>query len=386
MIKKNNSDLPIVIGILGGGQLAKMLAFDAYRLGMQVAVIENAPNSPAGDMTKLEFSKGWNNNDELDKFIQVSDIITLENEFINPDILDYISLKKPVFPSAATMKSIQDKLIQKSVFKSYGLPVAKFAEINNADDARLFADECGYPFLLKTRTLGYDGYGNFTVRNEFDIPFAIDKFSIDKTPRPLLSEKFVHFTKELAVMVARNFAGEVAVYPCVETVQVNHICTYVFAPAQIPSAIADKAKKIAVQCVNAIKGVGVFGVELFMEQNGNILVNEIAPRPHNSGHYSIEACETSQFENAIRAILGLPLGSTSMIAPAACMVNLLGKRNGSGVPTSVEQSLTLGDAKLHLYGKKQSRTGRKMGHITALGQNLEQAKQKALNAANSIDW
>ncbi len=386
MIKKINSDEPIVVGVLGGGQLAKMLSFDIYRLGMQVAIIENGDKSPAGDMTKLEFAKGWHNREELDKFIDVSDIVTLENEFIAPEILDYIAQSKPVFPSADTMKLIQDKLIQKTVLSNKGIPVPIFAEINSIDDAVSFANANGFPFLLKTRTLGYDGYGNHTVKTIDDIFIAFEKFTVDGKLRSLLAEKFVNFTKELAVMVARNRAGEVAIYPCVETIQENHICSMVIAPAAIDKEIAKKAQDIAKRCVEIINGVGVFGIEMFLESDGNVLFNEIAPRPHNSGHYTIEACYTSQYENAIRAILDLPLGETEMRMPAACMLNLLGKRDGSGVPANVISTLSKGNTSLHLYCKKQSRKGRKMGHITALGNSTEQAIERANAAANSFEW
>ncbi len=386
MLKSLNEEKTLVLGILGGGQLAKMLAIDAYKMGIEVAIIENGERSPAGDMTKFEFTGGWNNPSSLEKFIEASDIVTLENEFIDPSILEYIAKFNPVFPTPQTMKLVQDKFTQKTVFKRKRILVPPFAQIDSEEDALLFRERYGFPFVLKTRTLGYDGYGNYTVRNAEDIKIAFEKFTVNGQTRPLMAEQFIEFQKELAVMVARNAHNEIAVYPCVETVQKNHICHIVIAPAEVSKKIARKAQDLAVRCVEAINGIGVFGVELFYTNDGRVLVNEIAPRPHNSGHYTIEACHTSQYENAIRAVLGLPLGSTDMIAPYACMINLLGEREGSGIPVDVSQSLKVAGASLHLYNKKSSRIGRKMGHITALGKTRSDAYSKAKAAADSLVW
>ncbi|MBS1538596.1 MAG: 5-(carboxyamino)imidazole ribonucleotide synthase [Bacteroidetes bacterium] len=377
---------PLTLGILGGGQLAKMLAQSAYQLGLQVAIIEHGENSPAGMMTKLEFSGGWSSQEDLEEFIKVSDIITLENEFINPSILEKIAERRLCFPSAETIAFIQDKFTQKQTFSNAGIPITEFQAIDSVQSALEFGSLHGFPFVLKTRTLGYDGYGNATIRNANDAQSAWNKFTQTEEPRELMAEKFVNFTKELAVMVARNRRGEVAVYPCVETIQENHICRVVIAPAQIDEALQHVAKEIALACVETINGVGVFGVEMFLTNEGKILVNEIAPRPHNSGHYTIEACHTSQYENAVRAVCNLPLGSPEMVAPAAVMVNLLGERSGSGIPDSVVDTLKHPTASLHLYGKNGSRKGRKMGHITALGQTADEALQSAIGAAKAIVW
>ncbi len=386
MLKSKNQEKTFTIGILGGGQLAKMLALDAYRLGLEVAIIENGAYSPAGDMTKLEFPEGWNSKSNLDEFIKVSDIVTLENEFIDPEILEYISSFVDVFPSAKTMRLVQDKFNQKSVFANNNIPVPDFTSIDTINEAIEFGDKFGYPFLIKTRTLGYDGYGNYAVKNKDDIQNAFAKFSSDSKQRKLMAERFIDFKRELAVMVARSLSGEIAVYPVVETIQENHICKVVISPAEITSEQQNIAKEIAIKCVESIEGVGVFGIEMFEERQGEIIVNEIAPRPHNSGHYTIEACRTSQFENAIRAITGLPLGSTEMIAPAACMVNLLGERDGIGIPADVTRTLGYQNIRLHLYNKKKSRKGRKMGHITAIGYSTKEAYNMAISAAQSIVW
>lgn len=382
MIKSNSKEAPLVLGILGAGQLAKMLANEAYKMGINVATIEKGKATPAGDMTQMEFTLGWENEKDLSNFIDQCDIVTLENEFISPSIIEKIEKRVPVFPSSATMNKIQDKFIQKTNFQNAGLPVPVFSEINNAKDAEDFGAKNGYPYIIKTRTLGYDGYGNFLVESKDDIAKAFEKFG----ERKLMAEKFVKFQKELAVMAVRGANGETAVYPCVETIQKNHICHIVIAPAAIDEAIQAKAQEIAQKCVAAIDGIGIFGVEMFIDDKNELLINEIAPRPHNSGHYTIEGCYTSQFENCIRAVLGLPLGSAELVLPAAVMVNLLGERDGIGTPTNVNNMLKYDKAKLHLYNKKSSRVGRKMGHITSIGNDRDAVLKYTLDAANSLEW
>ncbi|MCU0427583.1 MAG: 5-(carboxyamino)imidazole ribonucleotide synthase [Candidatus Kapabacteria bacterium] len=379
---------PVTIGILGGGQLAKMSAQAAYRLGLRVAVIEPAENSPAGMMTKADFPLGWYDSTELERFVEVSDIITLENEFIAPEILDGMTDKRLVFPTPDTLRQVQDKFIQKQTMQRAGIPVPVFAAINSVEEAYTFGKEHGYPYVMKTRTLGYDGYGNATVGRDNQAMVAFMRFTSDPdVPRQMMAEKFVKFRKELAVMVARNRRGETAVYPCVETVQENHICRYVLAPApDIDDGIRKKAQEIAVAAVEAVEGVGVFGVEMFLTDTDKLLYNEIAPRPHNSGHYTIEGCYTSQFENHIRAICNLPLGSPDLIVPAAVMANVLGKRIGSGVPDTVVGLMRHGRVSFHLYGKATSRVGRKMGHLTALGASVQEALALVKAAEEDLLW
>lgn len=379
---------PVTIGILGGGQLAKMSAQAAYRLGLRVAVIEPAEYSPAGLMTKADFPLGWQDGTELERFVEASDIITLENEFIAPEILERITEKRLVFPTPETLRQVQDKFIQKQTMQRAGIPVPVFAAINTVEEAYAFGKEHGYPYIMKTRTLGYDGYGNATVGRDNQAMVAFTRFTSDPdVPRQMMAEKFVNFRKELAVMVARNRRGECVVYPCVETVQENHICRYVLAPApEIDENIRRKAQEIALAAVEAVEGVGVFGVEMFLTEDDELLYNEIAPRPHNSGHYTIEGCYTSQFENHIRAICNLPLGSPELIAPAAVMANLLGKRIGSGVPDTVVGLMRHGRVSFHLYGKATSRVGRKMGHLTALGASVQEALAIVKAAEDDLFW
>ena len=381
-----NPSEPFTLGLLGGGQLAKMIAQDAYRMGLRVAVIEHGADSPAGMMTKKEYPGGWKNSEDLEAFIQASDIVTLENEFIDPEILDVIAERRLVFPAPDTMRLVQDKFIQKQTFAAVGIPTPHFAEITTKQDLVDFGAKYGYPFVAKTRKFGYDGYGNATIKRETEIDMVWRRFMEGEDPRPLLAESFVTFTKELAVMVARNKRGEIAVYPCVQTIQQGHICVTVLAPAPIEAPLLKRAQDIAIACVETINGVGVFGIEMFLTSDDDIVFNEIAPRPHNSGHYTIEACHTSQFENCIRAVTNLPLGSAAMRVPAACMINLLGERAGSGIPDSVLEMLKVDDVALHLYGKKDVRMGRKMGHLTATGASVDEAFQRASLALHRFVW
>jgi 5-(carboxyamino)imidazole ribonucleotide synthase len=382
-----NDGTPLTIGILGGGQLAKMIAQASYRLGLQVAIIEHGENSPAGVMTKYDFPEGWSNSEALERFIEVSDVVTLENEFIDVEILERIAERRLIFPSPATMSLVQDKFTQKQTMQAAGIPAPHFARIDAVEDAYQFGKEQGYPFVMKTRKYGYDGYGNATVHRDNNALVAFKRFTSDPdAPRELMAEAFVSFRKELAVIVARNRRGEVTVYPCVETVQENHICRWVLAPAPIEERLQRKAKEIALAAVEAVSGVGVFGVEMFLTNNNEIVYNEIAPRPHNSGHYTIEGAYTSQFENCVRAVLNLPLGSGALVQPAAVMLNLLGTRSGSGVPDSVVGLMRHSAVSFHLYGKKDSRKGRKMGHLTALGNSVDAVQEELRSAEQDLIW
>ncbi len=372
------------LGILGGGQLAQMLTQAAISLGIEIAIFEQQADSPAARLTHQQIVSQWNDEEALINFALLCDTVTLENEFVDSLVLRWLAQAGlAVYPSADTLADIQDKLLQKQRVEAAGIPLPAFSPVHSLDDVHAAAAAFGYPFLLKARRNGYDGYGNVTIRSAADILPAWRKLGAD-TGRELLAEAFVAFERELAVMVLRGRDGEARTYPVVETVQQNHICHIVRAPAPIPAQIAEQAAEIACRAVEVFEGVGVFGVELFALADGTVLYNEIAPRPHNSGHYTIEGCVTSQFENHLRAVLGWPLGSTEMLAPAAVMVNLLGKREGKADPNGIRAALAVPGAHIHVYGKRDVRTGRKMGHITALGDTLEQAEAVARQAAEQV--
>lgn len=357
------------IGILGGGQLARMSAYQAYKLGFDIAILEKSKNSPAGMMTKNEFV-GWVDDDRvLRKFSDASDIVTLENEFVDYQRLEVIEkLGKRVIPSPKTISLIQDKFIQKNTLQRNNIPVADFVKIDSNSTYEKVASKLGAKFILKSRKMGYDGYGNHSVKSEKEFREGLEKLSSRHSE--LMAEKFINFDMELAIMVARS-KKEIKTYPVVQTIQKNHICHTVIAPASLRKSVAKRAEEIAVESVKAIKGYGIFGIEMFIVNGKEILVNEMAPRPHNSGHYTIEGCVTSQFENHVRAVLNLPLGSTELVKPFAVMINLLGKREGEGVVENYDEVLANDNIHLHIYGKEKSRIGRKMGHITVLGDNLK---------------
>lgn len=374
------------LGILGGGQLAQMMTQTAISLGVETAIFERHADSPAARLTHYQIVGQWDDPVKLDAFAEYCDVITLENEFVDTAVLRQLENKGiPVYPTSGTLAAVQDKLIQKQRMAAAGIPVPAFREIHTPDDITEAAAAYGYPLLLKARRDGYDGYGNVTLHSHDDIPAAWKQLGAD-TGRALLAEEFVPFVRELAVMVLRGRNGETRPYPVVETVQQNHICHVVRTPAPIRPATERQALEIAQAAVSAIEGVGVFGVEMFEMGDGSVLYNEIAPRPHNSGHYTIEACLTSQFENHIRAVLGWPLGSTQRVAPAAVMVNVLGGRDGHANPDAARQALAVPGAHVHIYGKRDVRPGRKMGHVTVIGDSIDKAETIARQAADQVDF
>lgn len=372
----------VCIGILGGGQLAKMSTLAASRLGFSVSILEREMRSPAGQLTHNE-SVGWVDDELVIKsFAHHCDVITLENEFVDHHRIEFIEqLGKIVVPSSVTIGLIQDKLLQKQTLKKNSIPVPTFIEIDDKDTFADVAEKLGLPFVLKSRKMGYDGYGNAEIQTEKEYHDAVQHLS--NRHDNLMAESFVNFTMELAVMVVRT-KKEIKTYPVVQTIQKNHICHTVIAPAQIPKKVAEKAEQIAVASVKAVKGFGVFGVEMFLGKDGSIIVNEMAPRPHNSGHYTIEACVTSQFENHVRAVADLPLGSTEMIRPYAVMINLLGKPFPQKAMDVYRTALNHPDIHLHIYGKESSRLGRKMGHITIVGDNLKKLLKEAIAVEENI--
>ncbi|MEI7771398.1 MAG: 5-(carboxyamino)imidazole ribonucleotide synthase [Chloroflexales bacterium] len=372
------------LGIFGGGQLAQMLTQAAISLGVETVIFERDTDSPAGRLTHAEIVGAWDDPALLDLFARRCDLVTLENEFVDAAILAGLEARGlPVYPSATTLALVQDKLLQKERIAAAGLRVPAFRRVDSPDDLPAVAAALGWPLLLKARRNGYDGYGNATLRGPADVLSAWDRLACGGSP--LLAEAFVPFVRELAVMVVRGRDGAARAYPVVETVQRQHICHLVRAPAPIPAAAAAEAAALGLAAVEAVGGVGVFGVELFVLEDGQILFNELAPRPHNSGHYTIEACIASQFENHLRAVIGWPLAPTDMRAPAAAMVNLLGRRAGPVGPNALRAALDVPGTHLHLYGKRVSRVGRKMGHVTALGATLAEAEELALRAADLVD-
>lgn len=372
-----------VLGIIGGGQLAKMTALSAYQLGCEVVVLEVKDEFPANSLDTHTLVGDWNDPHTLLEMAELVDVITLENEFVEADALAVLERNgHSLIPGAACIRIVQDKLEQKEAFARAGLPVPRFAAAPDPAAVHSAASRFGWPVVLKKRKLSYDGKGNATVRDAGELPAAWAQLDGDRGG--LFVEEFCRFTSELAVIVTRARDGTSAVYPVVETINRDHICHAVKAPAAIGSAVAERASALALRAVEAVGGVGSMGMEMFWTEDGGLLVNEIAPRVHNTGHYTIEACECSQFENHVRAVLGMPLGSPRMRAPAAAMVNLLGSGEGLGTPRGLEDALGVAGAHVHVYGKQFAARGRKMGHVTALGPTPEAAHQLAGRAAGKI--
>ncbi|CAG8603511.1 11403_t:CDS:2 [Acaulospora morrowiae] len=365
---------PRTIGVLGGGQLGRMLVEAASRLNIDVVILDKPSDAPAKQIqaTKSHIDGDFKDPDRIRELAQKSDILTIEIEHVNADILEILSRENVVIhPSPLTIRLIQDKYVQKTHLSKNHIPVVDFLEVLSRQELMDAASKFGYPFMLKSKTLAYDGRGNYVVRSADDIEEALK--SLGNYEKPLYAERWAPFVKELAVMVVRRANGEVKSYPVVETVHRENICHLVIAPAQINGLVLASAKDMAERAIRTLEGAGVFGVEMFLMSDGSIYVNEIAPRPHNSGHYTIEACETSQYENHLRSILDIPLGSTELKVSAAAMINILGKSGDfEECLRPCTKALATPGATIHLYGKKECRKGRKMGHITTVADSIYQ--------------
>ncbi len=335
-------------------------------------------------MTPFSESGSFDSVDDLVKFARSCDVLTLENEFINSEILKEVQSESgtPIYPSPESFALIENKLIEKQTFEKAGIPVTPYALVQNEAELESFGDKHGWPFMLKSSKGGYDGYGNETVNDLNEALEGFKKLGGDKG-HDIVAEAFADFTHELAVQVARNETGYV-VYPCCETVQENHICVAVKSPAPVDTDIQENAQKLALKATEAIDGKGIFAFEFFLQPDGKLLLNESAPRPHNSGHYTIEGCVTSQFENHVRAVLGLPLGSAGLRKPAVAMINLLGTDRRDAQIDISKEALGTADGHLHVYGKLDSKPGRKMAHYTLLGDDMEETYGRAQSLTEGI--
>ncbi|CCH58067.1 hypothetical protein TBLA_0A02680 [Henningerozyma blattae CBS 6284] len=373
------------VGIIGGGQLGRMLIEVANRLNIDTVILD-APNSPAKQISNSikHIDGSFTNAEDLKKLSEICDVMTFEIEHVNVESLKNNTSNTKIYPSIATIELIKDKLIQKQHLIQNGIDVAESIPVASFDKETLLetGSKLGFPFMMKTRTLGYDGRGNFVVKNTESIDQLLKNDPNLKT-QSLYAEKWAPFTKELAVMVVRSINNKVYSYPTVETVHVDNICHTCYAPARVDENVQSKARLLAEKTIQSLpsESVGVFGVELFYLENGELLVNEIAPRPHNSGHYTINACIVSQFEAHLRAILGLPLpeGFTSMTTNITncIMLNVLGKATDKKDEEKLlyENTLNTPGASLYLYGK-ESRPKRKLGHINIVGNSMQECEAK----------
>ncbi|KAJ7499891.1 phosphoribosylaminoimidazole carboxylase [Mycena latifolia] len=368
-----------VVGILGGGQLGRMLGAAASLLNIKTVILDVGETGPAKQVlapTAPKFSHidgSFTDPARIRELAAKVDVLTVEIEHVDADAL--VHYRCETHPSPSTIKLIQDKLAQKQHLKSRGCPLSDFIPVDSTvESVHAAAKDLGLPLMLKSRTLAYDGRGNFVLRELSRAHEALTALG----DRPLYAEKWVPFTHEIAVMVVRSTTGEVTAYPVVETVHKENVCHLVFAPLRTQDAtLSRRAQQVAEDAVKTFDGAGVFGVEMFLMDDGGLYINEIAPRPHNSGHYTIEACETSQYENHLRAILSLPLGSAALKVPAAAMLNIIGLSSSMDeVNALTDVALGVPGATVHLYGKSECRKGRKMGHITVVAESDAQLRSR----------
>ncbi|MGF1490328.1 MAG: 5-(carboxyamino)imidazole ribonucleotide synthase [Prochloraceae cyanobacterium] len=346
------------IGVIGGGQLAWMMAAEAKKLGLKLIV--QTPNSQdpavsvADDLVFGPIDDGEANSQLAD----LCDVITFENEFIDLEALKLLAAKGVCFrPSLDALNPLLDKYHQNCYLQKIGLPLPKFISVSSSQK---IASPFGFPVVLKARRHGYDGRGTFIIKNQQELEATWERF---KRPEMIL-EEFIPFTKELAVIAARNSQGEIVVYPVVETYQKEQVCRWVIAPAEVSAQLSEQIDAIARTILEKLAVVGVFGIELFLTKDNKVLINELAPRTHNSGHYSLDACNTSQFAMQLRAVADLPLTSPQLKCHKAITINLLGIK---GDYTEKLRSISqIPNSYLHWYGKTESRPGRKMGHLTIL--------------------
>jgi len=369
------------LGIVGGGQLGRMLSMEAKRLGFVVTVIDPTPNSPAGQVVDEQIVAAYDDEAAIRALGARVDFLTFEIESAGAAVLEELAASGvAVNPSARTLGIIRDKLAQKRFLAERGMPVAAFAEVHDRADVMRVAGAFGWPLVLKARFGAYDGRGNAVMGGPQEVEAALAKLA----GRELYVEQWVPFVKELAVVTARGMDGRIATYPVVETEHKNNICHIVKVPAAVPETVRAAAEELGARVMRELGGAGVYGIEMFLTADGQVLVNEIAPRVHNSGHLTIEANRTSQFEQQVRAVTGLPLGSTELVVPAAVMINILGERSGPAEVTGLEQVLSQPGVAVHLYGKAETRPERKMGHITVVADTVDEALERARTARRKL--
>ncbi|MEH6907039.1 5-(carboxyamino)imidazole ribonucleotide synthase [Neobacillus drentensis] len=352
------------IGIIGGGQLGRMMALAAKAQGFRIAVLEPTEDSPCGQVADIEVIGAYDDREAISKLAKVSDVITYEFENIDADTLMWLCNQAYVPQGPRLLTITQDRIKEKAAIQQSGVEVAPYEVINSLEDLFLKINTIGYPAVLKTARGGYDGKGQLVIREPQDLSKG----------EPLLKhgacvlEKWIPFEKELSVIVTRKLDGETSFLPVAENRHVENILDTTIVPARISEVLQSEAVLLAKKLADSLQLVGTLAVEMFLTSDGAIYINELAPRPHNSGHFSIEACETSQFEQHIRAICNWPLGNTGLLKPAV-MVNLLGEH----LENLYKEIPTMNDWKIHLYGKKEAKTKRKMGHVTILRDNVEVA-------------
>jgi len=366
------------LGVIGGGQLGMMITEAAQNLNdeiSEITVLDPTENCPAAQAGAKQIIGDFKDKDAIVKLAEQSDIITYEIESGNTDVLS--KLKAVIEPSPSTLSIIQDKLSQKKFLSKNGLPVSQFYEIVSLDDLHEKINELSLPVLLKARRDAYDGRGNFKITSPDEVEKAYRHFE----GKSLMVEKFVNFKMEVSVIAIRNTKGEIATYPMVENIHEDNILKITIAPARVSDDVIRNAGEIAKKTMQVLNGAGVFGIEMFIVQNNKILINEIAPRVHNSGHHTLQSCKTSQFEQHLRAILGLDLGSTDLVHKTV-MCNILGPDGFEGKYKPVQ--LEKDGVYLKMYGKNVSKPQRKLGHFNVVDINDSKNTSELLGIADEI--
>jgi 5-(carboxyamino)imidazole ribonucleotide synthase len=368
------------IGIFGGGQLGRMTAIAAKRMGYRVIVLDPTPDCPAGQVADDEITAPYTDVTAAKELARQCAVVTAEFENVPADTLEAIEPIVPVRPASRILRIAQNRIAEKTFLAEHGFPVPNFRPVRSREDLLRAVSEIGCPAVLKTATGGYDGKGQVRIEHPDEAEKAWERLGkVD-----CVLEEFVLLEREVSVIVARNLRGEEAVYPVAENTHSRHILDTSVMPARISPDLAKQAQELAQAIARELELIGLLCVEMFVAQDGRLLVNELAPRPHNSGHQTFDAAVTSQFEQLVRAICNLPLGSTELYRPAA-IANLLGDLWEGGEPNWVK-ALELPEVKLHLYGKAEPRPGRKMGHLTATGETSDEALQKVIAARERLTW
>ncbi len=359
------------IGVLGGGQLGRMLAQAATRLGYRVHIYEPAAHCPAGAVAHQEVNAPYEDLAALTAFARDCDVITYEFENVPSAPLEAIAALTLLRPPGSVLATAQNRAREKRWLRDHGFPHAKFAEVGADGDLAAGLRAVGVPCVVKTADFGYDGKGQLKVMGDAEIPAALQRFA----GQPVVIEQFVDFACEVSAVVARSPSAAVRVFPLAENIHKNHILDFSIVPARVAPEVAAAAEKLARLIAEKIDLVGVMGVEFFVTKTDEVLVNELAPRTHNSGHWTLDACMTSQFEQQVRAICGLPLGAVTLLSPVV-MVNILGDAWANGEP-HWDVLLAQPNVRLHLYGKAEARPGRKMGHFTVTARDADMALEFA---------
>lgn len=370
------------VGILGGGQLGKMLCIPAANWHLNTLTLDPTPNCPASIVCNNMHQGSFTDYDTVYNFGQLADIITIEIENVNVDALEKLKEEgKTVHPNPKALRIIQDKGLQKEFYAENNIDSSSYILCKNAAEVneQIKNGTLTFPFVQKLRTEGYDGKGVAVINTDKDLDKLMDA--------PCVVEQKVDIKKELSVIAARDINGNISCYTPVEMVfdENANLVTSLLCPAQISEELAKKAEALATKTIQSFDIVGLLAVELFIDENDNILINEVAPRPHNSGHHTIENAVTSQYEQQLRAILGLPLGSTEMITPAV-MINLLGEPDFTGPVKyeGIDDCMAIAGAKFHIYGKTETKPFRKMGHITVIDKSIDEAKKKAQKIQSTL--